>query len=68
MAAKDVIAQVVGGEKKVVEGVENVAQVREKMGLSSDYTATVNTDPVDDNFTLRANDYVAFTRKVKGGQ
>lgn len=68
MAANNVIGQVLGGEKKVLDGMEDVSDVRDELGLSSDYSATVNGQPADDETPLRDNDFVSFTRKVKGGK
>jgi hypothetical protein len=68
MAAKNVIAQVLGGDKDVVDGVNNVGDVREKMGIGNDYSATLNGSGVKDDATVRDGDFVAFSRKVKGGR
>lgn len=67
MAANNVIAQVLGSDKKVLDGVSTVAQVRDKMNVSSDYGATVNGEAAHDSDPVADNDFVAFSRKVKGG-
>lgn len=68
MQAKNVISQVLGGDKAVLDDVSTVADARERMGLSADYSATVNGEPASGDTGLRDNDFVAFSRKVKGGQ
>ena len=67
MAASNVIAQVLGGDKQVLDGVTNVGDVRAEMDLTADYQATVNGEAANDSTVLRSNDFVSFTRKVKGG-
>lgn len=67
MSAKNVIAQTLGGEKEVLDNVDTVSDARAKLGLASDYSATVNGTASSDSTTLRDGDYVAFSRKVKGG-
>ena len=66
--ANNVIAQQLGGSKQILDGVGTVSDARQKMGLGSDYTATVNGASADDSKSLRDGDYVAFSRKVKGGK
>lgn len=68
MAAKNVITQVLGGDKKVLDEADSVGSARDMISLSSDYTATVNGQPASDSDVLRDGDFVAFSRKVKGGQ
>jgi len=67
MSAENVIAQVLGGAKKVLDNVTTVGQAREQMGLEKDYAATVNGEAQSDDYTLRGGDFVSFSRKVKGG-
>lgn len=68
MAASNVIAQVLGGDKQVLDSVNNVGDVRREMDLTADYAATVNGESANDSTPLRSNDFVSFTRKVKGGK
>lgn len=63
----NVVGQVVGGEKIVCDGVSTVGDVRRKMNVSSEYTATVNGDNASDSSYVSRGAYVAFSRKVKGG-
>jgi len=68
MSANNVIAQTLGGSKEILDGVDTVSDARQKLGLASDYSATVNGTTGSDSTTLRDGDYVAFSRKVKGGK
>ncbi len=67
MSANNVIAQSLGGEKEILDNVSTVADARAKLGLASDYQATVNGMSASDSHTLSDGNYVAFARKVKGG-
>ena len=62
----DVIAQVVGGAKRVIEGASTVSDVRRQMGLANNFKAAVNGEPRDDGFQVRGGDYVSFQEAVKG--
>lgn len=64
--AANVIAQVVGGEKKVLDNVNTVGDVRAKLGLSASYRASVQGEPQNDDFIVRAGEYVSFSEAVKG--
>lgn len=66
MAAQNVIAQVVGGQKKILDDVSTVADVRRSLGLTASYKAAVNGEPAADSVTLRQGDYVSFSEAVKG--
>lgn len=61
-----VTAQVLGGEVKVLEGVECVGDVKEEMSVAS-HTATVNGEPADDDFELEDYEFVSLSPSVKGG-
>lgn len=65
--ASNVIAQQLGGAKTVCDDVETVGDCRKKLGLEKDYAATVNGDAASDDDIVEDNDFVAFSRKVKGG-
>lgn len=60
-------AKVMGGAIQEFEGVEDLCDVRKKLGLSKDYTATVNGEPEDGDYALEDFQYVVFAPAVKGG-
>ncbi len=63
--AQKITAQAVGGQPKVFDDVETVADVKEQMGLSS-YQASVNGEPADDDYELSDYEFVTLSPKVKG--
>ncbi len=65
--AKNVQAQVAGGEIKQYRGVDEVSDLREKIGLGKDHTATINGEPAADGDELNDYDFVSFAPAVKGG-
>jgi hypothetical protein len=64
--ANNVVAQVLGGEKKVFDNVETVLDVKQKLGVTG-YTATVNGDTESDSYELQDGDFVSLSQAVKGG-
>lgn len=66
-SAENVIAQIIGGQKQVFDGVQTVADVRSKLGASSSYTAKVNGSDAGDDQQLSSGDYVTFAKGAKGG-
>lgn len=64
----NVVVQVLGGDKKVLDNVDTVADVRSKLNIESAYQASVNDEEADDSYDLGDNDFVTFTEKVKGGK
>lgn len=62
----NVIAQATGGERKIVDGVATVADVKAKLNLSSNYIGSINGTPSDDSDDVAAGDFVTFAEKVKG--
>ena len=64
--AQNVIGQATGGEKKVFDNVSTVSEIREKMSLASNYIASVNGEPADDDYELEDGDFVTLSEKVKG--
>jgi sulfur carrier protein ThiS len=66
--AMNVIGQQLGGDKLVCDNVETVGAVRRKLNIPADYAAAVNGDSASDNTAVDDNDFVTFSRKVKGGQ
>jgi len=62
-----VLAKVTGGAIQEVSGVKTVADVAQKLGIGTGYTATINGETAEDNDNLREHDYVTFAKSVKGG-
>jgi len=65
--ARNVTAQVLGGEPTVLEGVETVGDALSELGLEGNYTATVNGDPADMSQELEDYEFISFSSAVKGG-
>lgn len=65
--ARNIIAQAVGGQKRVLENVSTVGEARSALGLDAAYSADVNgTGSKPDSFILNEGDFVAFAPQVKG--
>lgn len=64
--ANNVVAQVLGGEKKVLDNVNTVGDVKEELGAEA-YTASVNGDPAKNDYQLDDGDFVSLSQAVKGG-
>ena len=64
--AKNIIAQVLGGEKKVLDDVSNVGDVKAALGVTG-YAASVNGTPSSDGTLLEDGDFVSLSQAVKGG-
>lgn len=64
--ATNLIAQVVGGQKKIIDNANTVAEVRAQLGLSAGYKGAVDGEPVEDSFQLQNGNYVSFAEAVKG--
>lgn len=62
-----VCAKVTGGTPQEHQGVKTIADLRSKMNVDKNFVATVQGEPVDDEYELEANDYVIFSPNVKGG-
>jgi hypothetical protein len=45
-----------------------VAEVKRKLGLSGNYTASVNGEPANDATQLGDEDFVSLSAAVKGGR
>ncbi len=65
--AKNVVAQVSGGSKKVLDDVENVGDVKEELDADG-YTALLNGEPASDETQLRDADFVVLAKAAKGGR
>lgn len=61
-------AQVAGGEIKQYRNVDTVADLRDKLDLDKNHSATVNGEPQDDDYELSDFEHVAFAPTVKGGK
>jgi len=62
-----VIAQVVGGSKRVVEA-NTLGDVREELDVSSSMAGKVNSVDQSDDYELSDGEIVTFANKPKGGQ
>lgn len=66
--AKNVISQVLGGSKKVLDDVYTVADVRRSLGLGNNYRASIDGSPAEDSASVRDGNYVSFSEAVKGAR
>jgi molybdopterin converting factor small subunit len=64
--AQNVIAQVLGGEKKILDNVVTVKDVQSKLSVDG-YTATVNGNTETADYQLEDGDFVSLAPAVKGG-
>lgn len=64
--AKNVIAQALGGSKQVYDDVYTVKDVRNKLGLGTQYKAMVDGRNAEDNTSVTDGNYVSFSEQVKG--
>lgn len=65
--ANNIIAQVMGGSKQVLDGVSTVGEAKTKLGCTEGYLGYVNGSPENDCFSLEDGDMVTFSKAVKGG-
>lgn len=65
--ANNIIGQVAGGTKMVLDNVESVQDVKQRLGATEGYTAAVNGSPADNEQVLEDGDMVTFSKAVKGG-
>ena len=65
--ANNVTVQVTGGQAQV-KSVDCVGDAKRELGLSGNYSATVNGQPAGDQQQLRDYDFVSFAESVKGGR
>lgn len=66
--AKNVMAQVLGGEKKVLDDVFTVGDVKRKLNATTGYTAALNGNAATDNESVEEGDFVSLSQAVKGGR
>jgi hypothetical protein len=64
--ARNVVAQVLGGGKRVLDNCNTVADVKRVLEVSG-YTASVNGMPENDQYVLQEGDFVSLSQAVKGG-
>ncbi len=64
--ANNIITQILGGSKQVLDNVNTVGDVKTKLNVQA-YTASVNGSPVTDNQELEEGDFVSLSQAVKGG-
>lgn len=64
--AKNVIAQALGGQKKVLDEVYTVADVRRNLGLGANFRASIDGTSAEDRDSVRDGNYVSFSEAVKG--
>lgn len=64
--AKNITAQVLGGAPKVIEA-GTVQDAMNALGLTGNYSATVNGDAADMDTELNDYEFVSFAPAVKGG-
>lgn len=61
----NVKVQVAGGAQQD-KSASTVGEARQSVGAIG-YQASVNGEPADDNYQLRNNDFVSFSKPVKAG-
>jgi len=64
--ASNVTVQVLGGQVKVLDGVNTVRDVLQKMKVTN-YSVAVNGRPASLTRRLRSYEFVSLSPKVKGG-
>lgn len=64
--AKNVTAQALGGQPKVVEA-STVKEAFDALGLTGNYTASINGDTAEMSDELEEYSFVTFAQAVKGG-
>lgn len=64
--AENVITQVIGGTKKLLDDVNTVGDVASQMGAAN-MQASVNGSPESHDYELSDGDIVTFSNKPKGG-
>jgi hypothetical protein len=65
--AKNVIAQISGGSKKVLDDVNTVADVKATFVGAGLYTVLLNGNPADDSTPVRDSDHLVLANATKGG-
>lgn len=65
--ATTVTAVVLGGQPKILNDVESVAQIAERLAIPSNHSVKINDRNGDYSSALADFDFVAFGSKVEGG-
>ena len=64
--ARNITAQVLGGDPKVLHDVHTVRDVKSRLGAST-HTVAVNGEPAGDDYQLSDYEHVSLSPAVKGG-
>ncbi len=64
--AQNVVTQVLGGAKKVLDNVQTIGDVKANLGAQG-YTASINGEPARDSDPVSDGDFVSLSQAVKGG-
>lgn len=64
--ANNVVAQVIGGSKQVLDGVETVADVKAKLDAKY-HVAQINGMPANDDAKVKDSDFLSLAKAAKGG-
>lgn len=64
--AKNITVQALGGQPKVIEA-NTVAEAFASLGLTGNYTASVNGNPAQMSDSISEYNFVSFAQAVKGG-
>ncbi len=65
--AKNITVETLGGTPKIINA-ETVRDAFNALGLSGNYTASVNGDAANMDDTLNDYEHVSFAQAVKGGR
>lgn len=65
--AQHAIAQVLGGDKTVLENVDTLQDVMDELELDGTYAASVNGEPATPDTEIPEGAFVSFAAPVKGG-
>lgn len=66
--ARNIQAQVLGGQSKMGIEAETVADVLKALGLTGTYTASINGEPAEMSDEVDDYMFVSFAPAVKGGR
>lgn len=65
--AKNIRAQVLGGQVKDLNDVDTIQDVLDALELDGAYAATINGEPAENDTELNDYEFVTFAAAVKGG-
>ena len=65
--ANNVTVQLLGGESKVVNGVDTVADCAKQIGATEGYTAAINGESAEMSELVDDYNNVTFSKASKGG-